>query len=280
LGVLGIEPGTGRPRNKVLVPRNSPLPISKRGKFVTHRHDQRSVRVQVIEGGDASGANSTLIGTCVVRDLPPNLPHGTPVEVSFNYAQDGRLTVEAHLPAVGKGASMTIERASGLSEEQLNEWQLRIAEGRVIAADKSQAGDESGEASVQLAAEPPAGPSQRKVPKAKPLVDTKPFKATGNDDLFPDDLFPDDTSAGAESALWDDDQDESHEAQPPLESPLDKSGASDPSGPDEPVEEIEEAAAEALQGDDLVIGSAADDPKKLILPDDDTALGEFLKKFK
>lgn len=132
LGVLGIETETGRPRKKVLIPRNSPLPATRRGHFVTHRADQRTVAVPVIEGGDASGHNATPIGKCVVEDLPPELPKGTPVEVSFTYSRDGRMTVTARLPATGKAATLTIQRAAGLSEECLAKWEQRIASGSVL----------------------------------------------------------------------------------------------------------------------------------------------------
>jgi molecular chaperone DnaK len=126
LGVLGIETSTGRKRNTVMIPRNTPLPATKSGRFQTHRAGQSSVAVPVIEGGDASGNGSTPIGRCVVRDLPLGLPAGTPVEVTFAYAENGRLTVEARLPGVGKKAELTLERASGLSEENLATWRRRV----------------------------------------------------------------------------------------------------------------------------------------------------------
>src|SRR5690606_4530534 len=94
LGVLGIEPATGRPRNRVLIPRNTPLPTTQRKRFKTYQDNQPNVAVRVIEGGDASGQQGTPIGKCVVSDLPPNLPKGTPVEVAFTYTPNGRLLVE------------------------------------------------------------------------------------------------------------------------------------------------------------------------------------------
>jgi molecular chaperone DnaK len=129
LGVLGIETATGRKRNTVMIPRNTPLPATKTGRFQTRRADQASVAVQVIEGGDASGNGSTPIGRCVVRDLPPGLPAGTPIEVTFRYAENGRLEVTAGLPTVGKEVDLTVDRASGLSEEKMTTWQQRLRAG-------------------------------------------------------------------------------------------------------------------------------------------------------
>jgi molecular chaperone DnaK len=94
LGVLGIESATGRKRNTVLIPRNTRLPATNTRCFQTRRDDQNSVVVEVIEGGDASGNGSTPIGRCIVRNLPPGLPAGTAVEVTFSYEQNGRLKVQ------------------------------------------------------------------------------------------------------------------------------------------------------------------------------------------
>jgi molecular chaperone DnaK len=129
LGILGKEPGTGRLRNGVMIPRNTPLPATKRAKFKTHRANQRTVEVNVIEGGDASGNNSTPIGKCVLRDLPPGLPAGTPVEVAFTYLENGRLEVKARLAESNKEATLTIERESGLSDAMLEDWNQKRKRG-------------------------------------------------------------------------------------------------------------------------------------------------------
>jgi len=132
LGVLGIEPSTGRKRRKVLVPRNTRLPAKGTGRFVTRRDCQPSVVVNVIEGGDASGRNATLIGKCVVANLPPDMPAGTPVEVTFAYATNGRLTVRANLPNAERQVTMSIERTAGLSGAAVEEWRRRIEEGLLV----------------------------------------------------------------------------------------------------------------------------------------------------
>jgi molecular chaperone DnaK len=126
LGVLGIEPATGRRRNKVMIPRNTPLPATKRARFKTHRPNQPTVEVSVVEGEDASGQNCTPIGKCTLRGLPPGLPAGTPVEVAFTYAENGRLEVRARLPDLNKEASLTIERETGLSDALLHQWDQRL----------------------------------------------------------------------------------------------------------------------------------------------------------
>ena len=126
LGVLGRDPATGRPKTSVIIPRNTPLPATRAKRYAISRENQRDVAIQVIEGGDRSGNNSTPIGRCVIRGLPAGLSPGTPVEVSFTYEANGRLTVRGSLPDHGIEAVLNVERASGLTDATLGEWSRRL----------------------------------------------------------------------------------------------------------------------------------------------------------
>ncbi len=132
LGVLGIERSTNMPRRKVLIARNSPLPATGVRRFTTQKDNQRSVVVNVIEGGDASGKNATPIGKCVVSDLPPGLKAKTPVIVKFKYDTNGRLSVSAKIPEVDRMAKMNIERASGLADEDIEQWRGKLSDGVIL----------------------------------------------------------------------------------------------------------------------------------------------------
>ncbi len=112
-----------------MIPRNTTLPTKVSASFTTHRDDQSSVVVKVVEGGDASGNDATHIGKCVVRDLPSGLPAGTSVEVMFQYGGDGRITVNARLPTIDKEANTEIERTSGMTAEEVRKWNERLRNG-------------------------------------------------------------------------------------------------------------------------------------------------------
>jgi len=129
LGVLGIDPETRLTRRRVMIPRNTPLPASITRKFQTSKIGQKDVMIPVVEGGTDTGEGCTHIGRLAVADLPPDLPAGTPVRVTFVYGQDGRLTVQATLPAAGREAQLTLERASGMSDEEFQMWAERIRSG-------------------------------------------------------------------------------------------------------------------------------------------------------
>ena len=135
LGVLGIDAQTGRKKNRVMIPGNTALPASKAAVFKTYEDGQKSVAVNVIEGGDASGNNATPIGRCVVRDLPADLPAKSQVNVKFRYGTNGRLGITAEIPSVSKTVRLAIERAAGLSEDAIEEWTRRIANGELATGD-------------------------------------------------------------------------------------------------------------------------------------------------
>ncbi len=129
LGVLGIDPETRLTRRKVMIPRNTALPASVTRKFQTSKDGQKDVMIPVVEGGTDTGEGCTHIGRLAVADLPPDLPAGTPVRVTFLYGQDGRLTVQATLPAAGREAKLTLQRASGMSDEEFATWSAKIQAG-------------------------------------------------------------------------------------------------------------------------------------------------------
>jgi molecular chaperone DnaK len=141
LGVLAVERATGRRRRRLMIGRNTELPASAEAQFRTARAGQPNVLVPVVEGGTDSGAHATHIGQCVVKGLPADLPAQSPVKVSFHYQQNGRLAIRASLPSIKRGSRLVIERAKGLSESQLEQWQAAIDAGVRIDADPLAPGD-------------------------------------------------------------------------------------------------------------------------------------------
>lgn len=138
LGIEGIEPNTMRKINVVLIPRNTALPAKKVERFTTKSDNQRSIVVHVIEGESPSPGDCTSIGRTVIRDLPPGLPQGWPVDVVFSYETNGRLRVEASVPGTGQAAQLELERAGGLSGGGIDRWK-RVLAGEPGFADFEQA---------------------------------------------------------------------------------------------------------------------------------------------
>jgi len=125
LGVVGVEPETGRRVNVTLIPKNTPLPAVQSRRFKTARAGQRSVRVAVVEGESPRPEHCIPLGKCVIRDLPPGLPIGARIDVRYQYAANGRLSVSARIPSTGQSAAVEIERKVVDELDNLDRWRPR-----------------------------------------------------------------------------------------------------------------------------------------------------------
>ncbi len=169
LGVEGIEPDTMRKSNIVLIPRNMPLPATITEKFTTKRDGQRSIVVQVLEGESSLPEECTAIGRTVVRDLPPDLPKGWPIEITFEYATNGRLQVGAVVPGIDRQIDLDMERESGLASQRVEEWKgaVEASDSEGFDAFESILDDVLG---LEVAAQPDGGASAREVAASEPTA--------------------------------------------------------------------------------------------------------------
>jgi molecular chaperone DnaK len=127
LGLVGIDPQTRRKRNGTLIPRNTPIPATAKRTFRTQKDGQKSVLVQVVEGENPSPEDCTQIGRFTIRDLPPNLPAGSAVDVSFHYQTNGRLKVRVAMPESGKEVEAEFTRENRLAKDHLDGWRRYIS---------------------------------------------------------------------------------------------------------------------------------------------------------
>ena len=127
LGVAAVDPHTKRKQTAVVIPRNTSLPVAGKRVFTTSKDGQRSVLVQIVEGESDSPDDCVQIGRCTVRNLPPNLPARTPVEVRFQYEENGRLMVRVRIVGTSTNLQHEITRENTLTQKQLNTWRERIS---------------------------------------------------------------------------------------------------------------------------------------------------------
>jgi len=127
LGVVATDTKTRRKRNAILIPRNTPLPVTAKRVFKTQKASQKSILVQIVEGESASPDDCSQIGKCSVRDLPENLPAQTPIEVRFKYEENGRLTVMVNVADTDKQLQHEITRENSMNQDQLNSWRQYIS---------------------------------------------------------------------------------------------------------------------------------------------------------
>ena len=133
LGVEGIEQETIRKTNVILIPRNTPpCPPNSRSDSSPSRKGSDRSSIKVLEGESSLPGECTAIGRTVVRDLPAGLPKGWPVEVTFEYGANGRLSVRPMVPGTHHQAELDLERDVGLSGAGMARWKVPISTaGRV-----------------------------------------------------------------------------------------------------------------------------------------------------
>jgi len=127
LGVVAVDVATKRRRNAIVIPRNTPLPITARRIFKTEKANQRSILVQIVEGESSSPDDCVQLGRCSVRDLPKDLPAQTPIEVRFRYEENGRLRVTVMVQGADKKLHHELTRENSLSQDQLDSWRQYIS---------------------------------------------------------------------------------------------------------------------------------------------------------
>jgi molecular chaperone DnaK len=127
LGVVGLDPQTKRRRNGILIPRNTSLPVSAKRSFRTHKDDQRTILVQIVEGESPSADDCNPLGKCSVADLPPRMPARSPINVHFDYQANGRLKVRVSVPGTTREVETEIVRENSLPKEHLDGWRRFIA---------------------------------------------------------------------------------------------------------------------------------------------------------
>ena len=129
LGIVGRDRKTGERRVVPIIPRNTPIPHSNSRGFRTRREGQGQIYIEIVEGESADPAHCATIGECRLTDLPPGLPAGWPVTVSFAYRRDGRIFVEAQVKDA-EPFHVEIDRRRQIDDAEAEEWANEL-----IAAD-------------------------------------------------------------------------------------------------------------------------------------------------
>lgn len=125
LGVEITDPGqANRKLNHIMIPRNTPLPFESTQRFTTNIPNQQRIHVRVYQGEASDTTACALIGDFQIVNLPPNLPSGSPVEVTYRYMENGRIAAEARELTSNKAAATEIVRDSGLTDSGLEAFQV------------------------------------------------------------------------------------------------------------------------------------------------------------
>lgn len=112
---------------KKIIPRNTTIPVRRSDVFSTSENNQTVVEVHVLQGEREMVADNKSLGRFKLMGIPP-APRGIPqVQVAFDIDANGILQVSAMDKTTGRQQSITVQEASNLSEEKIQEM-IREAE--------------------------------------------------------------------------------------------------------------------------------------------------------
>jgi molecular chaperone DnaK len=141
---LGIETlgGIAHP----MIPKNTPIPYSKKEIFTTAEDNQTVVEIHVVQGERPMAQDNKTLARFLLEGIPP-APRGVPqIEVTFDIDQNGILTVTAVDKATQKSQSVKITNSVNLSKEEIERLKKEAEEyaaedfrKRKLAESKNQA---------------------------------------------------------------------------------------------------------------------------------------------
>ncbi len=115
---LGLETVGGL--MKVLIPRNTPIPVRQSDVFSTSQVNQSSVEIHVWQGERQLASDNKSLGRFKLTGIPP-APRGVPqVQVAFDIDTNGLLEVSAIDRTTGRKQSVNIQGGSNLGEDEIN----------------------------------------------------------------------------------------------------------------------------------------------------------------
>ena len=99
-----------------MIRKRTAIPASAKNSFgIASANMQRAV-VKVVEGESTLPGECTPLGLCDVT-LPPFLPKGSPVELTYHY--NANQVLEVNVEACGNRSKVSIERNTGLAPEEM-----------------------------------------------------------------------------------------------------------------------------------------------------------------
>ena len=117
---------------KVIIPRNTPIPVRRSDVFSTSEINQSSVDIHVLQGERQMGSDNKSLGRFRLAGIPP-APRGVPqVQVAFDVDANGILQVSATDRTTGRRQSVTVQGSSNLSQQEID---LLLAEAASKAID-------------------------------------------------------------------------------------------------------------------------------------------------
>jgi molecular chaperone DnaK len=101
-----------------MIRKRTAIPAVAKNRFGTADANMPRAVVKIVEGESTLPGECTPLGVCDIT-LPPFLPKGSPVELSYEY--NANQVLEVAVEACGQRSKMSIERNTGLAEHEIEQ---------------------------------------------------------------------------------------------------------------------------------------------------------------
>ena len=112
-----------------MIKKMTAMPAVAKNSFGTATANMQRAIVRIVEGESTLPGECTPLGICDV-ELPPFLPKGSPVELTYEY--NANQVLEVAVEACGNCATVSIERKTGLSEAELDRATAALGQLSVV----------------------------------------------------------------------------------------------------------------------------------------------------
>jgi molecular chaperone DnaK len=112
-----------------MMKKMTPVPAQVKNSFGTAKANMKNAIVRIVEGESTVPSECTPLGICDV-ELPPFLPKGSPVELTYSY--DNNQVLEVVVEAYGRQNRVQIARNTGLSEGEIEAATADLLQIKVV----------------------------------------------------------------------------------------------------------------------------------------------------
>jgi molecular chaperone DnaK len=112
-----------------MIKKMTPIPVQIKNSFGTAKANMKNAIIRIVEGESTVPSECTPLGICDI-ELPPFLPKGSPVELTYSY--DENQVLEVVVEAYGRQNRVQIARNTGLSESEIETATADLLQIKVV----------------------------------------------------------------------------------------------------------------------------------------------------